>query len=72
MDGRILGVGINEDKPIASQKVDGMVDMHATPWFFWEHPGVICCFGWLFLVFGTGSTPMAEVHYLGIHPWPID
>ena len=59
MDGRILAVGINEDKPIASQKVDGMVGMHMTPWFLWKYPGVVCCFGWLFLVFGPGSTPMA-------------
>ena len=45
MDGRILGVGINEDKPIASQKVDCMVDMHTTQWFPWKHPGVVAALG---------------------------
>ena len=65
MDGRVFGVGINEDKPIASQIIDCMVNMHMTPRLLWKHQGVA------FVLFGTSSKPMAEVHDLGIHPWPV-
>ena len=72
LDGWIFGVGIDEDKPIATQKIDCMVNMHMTPWLLCKHPGVVCRLGWLFLVLSTSSTSMAEVHDLGIHPWPVD
>ena len=66
MDAGVLRVCINEDQPVGSQEVDGMVNMHSAPWPLWQHPGMVGRLGWLVLVLCTGSTPMAEVHYVCI------
>ena len=60
MDAGVLRVCINEDQPVGSQEVDGMVNMHSAPWPLWQHPGMVGRLGWLVLVLCT--TPMAEVH----------
>ena len=68
----ILGVCIYQYQSIRSHKVNGMIDVQATPWLFWKHPRMHWWFLWLVLVFSTGYALATGGLNVIIYVRPVD